>query len=434
VTITAIFLAAASLFGNEHEEPAAHHSAAKAVSPAQTAAPESVANPHSEKKPPEPHPPEHAQKTTEENHVDPPAPSHQAPSATDHEVEAAHSTSAKVGHEKSGHATEKTTSKAHMEPSPPKRPNGVLCGVLPAKKMVWKAKKGPLSLVGTVVIGPGAELRIEPGTEIRIGAFDSCPDSGMATNDGRTIALILRGGKLRLEGKPGKPIRFLPTGTGKGYLWNGIRIEKAARDDDAVLRWIEVPRATKGVSFLAGSGILQHAVIEDCGIGVTSLLGASPSISHSIIARSGITGIASNRSATRVVSSLILEGGDGIRFDGVGLSSVATSCFWGQSGTEIVRGPKGLGDWKGDSLADRFGNWNRDPVLQGSSEHERKLVEARKKMEAQPWWKPRRLPENPFGQGSWTLSPFSPLIDKGETRFCSDPDGSKCDIGLWGGP
>jgi hypothetical protein len=75
---------------------------------------------------------------------------------------------------------------------------------------------------------------------------------------------------LRLDGSAKKPIRFVMTTAGTGYLWNGIRVERASRNEDARLRWIELSRATKGVSFLAGAGSLEHAVLEDCGIGVAS--------------------------------------------------------------------------------------------------------------------------------------------------------------------
>lgn len=432
MTISAILSCAAIiLFGNEHAPPAAEVHAPVATSTAHESAAPSK---HPQKA-------EHGE-TAPSGEVHPPAQAgHEPPAAhketsstesdhgdtTTHELPSVQATASHpAAHDKKRHSI-------HAAPKVPERPKGVLCGALPPKKITWKSKQGPLTLVGTVVIGPGTELIIGAGTEVKVGGFDSCPDSGSTATNGRSIALVVRGGKLRLEGSARKPIRFVVATAGSGYLWNGIRVERASRDDDARLRWIELSRATKGVSFLAGAGSLEHAVVEDCGIGVASLLGASPTISHSVIARSGIAAIASNRSATRIVSSLVMDGGDGIRFDGVGLSSISTSCFWGQSGTEIVRGPVGVGSWKGDSVPDRFGNWNRDPVLRGSATHERKLAEARKAMEAQPWWKPRRPPEDPVGSGRWSLSPYSPLIDKGETRFCSDMDGTKCDIGLWGG-
>jgi len=418
-----------ALLGNEPDPPTGAHHGAQSPPPAHAAQKETaVEHPaesdHSEAKNGASSAQEHAAEHDAEAH-----PQNHAVA-----TESGHAPAPEGKSEKPSTGHDKKRSAKHELPPPPQRPKGVLCGSLPAKKLVWKAKQGPISLVGTVVIGPGAELDIGSGSEIRIGGYDSCPDSGATASNGRSIALVVRGGKLRLNGKAGKPVRFTLPASGTGYLWNGIRVEKAARDEDAQLRWIELSRATKGLSFLASAGKVEHAVVEDCGIGIASLLGASPTISHSVISRSGVAAIASNRSATRVVSSLILEGGDGIRFDGIGLSSIATSCFWGQTGTEIVRGPAGVGTWKGDSIPDRFGNWHRDPVLRDSPEHQSRLAQARQRMETQPWWKPRRLPDAPSGQGRWSLSPFSPLIDKGESRFCSDPDGTKCDIGLWGGP
>ncbi len=315
----------------------------------------------------------------------------------------------------------------------PVRAKNRLCGELPAKRLSWKSKQGPLYLAGTVIVGPGATLAVDAGTEIRIGAVDSCPDP-LAPADEKGIALVVRGGTLRIDGKAGGPVVFRPENGSRGYAWNGIRIELAPRDESASLRWTEIVRASKGVSFVASAGRLEHVVIEDCGIGVASLKGASPSVSHSVIHRSAIADIVSGRSAIRVVSSLFLDGaGDGIRFDGVGLAEIRTSAFWGHRGAPIVRGPTGLGDWTTDSLPDRYGNWHVDPVLSGSAEHLARLGRAQDSLARLPWYRPRRLPETPAGKGPWALSPFSPLVDRGEPRRCTDPDDSPCDIGLWGG-
>lgn len=315
----------------------------------------------------------------------------------------------------------------------PLRAKSRLCGELPAKRLSWKHKQGPLHLAGTVVVGPGATLVVDAGTEIRIGAFDSCPDPLAPANE-KGIALVVRGGVLRIEGTADKPVVFRPESESRGYAWNGIRIELAPRDGAASLRWTEIVRASKGVAFVASAGRLDHVVIEDCGIGVASLKGASPTVSHSVIHRSAIADIVSSRSAIRVVSSLLLDGtGDGIRFDGVGLAEIRTSAFWGHRGTAVVRGPSGLGAWQSDSLPDRFGNWHTDPLLNGSGAHAARLRQAQDSLARLPWYKPRRLPDPPTGHGRWALSPFSPLVDRGASRRCSDPDGSPCDIGLWGG-
>lgn len=315
--------------------------------------------------------------------------------------------------------------------SPPRK--GVLCGSLPPKRLRWKARQGPLTLAGTVVIGPGATLEIGPGTEIRIAASNACPDSGTPA-DRPSIALVVRGGALRVNGTAEKPVLFRPEFTGRGFAWAGIRIEEAARDDQADLRWFALPRAEQGIAFLASAGQVVHGLFEDCGIGIASLRGASPAIRHSVMARSVVADLVSGKSATRIISCLFVDGqGDGIRFDGTGLSEIRTSCFWNHRGTAIANGPRGTGGWSADSIPDAWGNWRRNPVLRGSPAHEKALAAFRQKLSTQPWWKPRRLPDDPPGSGPWALSPFSPLVDNGEGRFCSDPDGSKCDIGLWGG-
>lgn len=335
---------------------------------------------------------------------------------------------------RSGQAEGEVASPGHPAAPAPARPAGVLCGELPAKTLRWTARKGPLTLAGTVVIGPGAKLVVGAGTRIRVASIDSCPETEAEFGKPQ-VALIVRGGVLRLEGKAYHPVVFEPSETKRGFAWEGIRVEKASKDEQADLRWFETSNSSIGVAFLAGAGRIEHAVIRECGIGVTSVLGASPSIRHTVVYRSAVADMVSSRSATRVTSCLFLDGeGDGIRFDGTGLSEVRTSCFWNHRGVPITNGPPGLGEWPIDTTPDAFGNWQRDPVLRDSSEHLRLLQEYNERISAQPWWKPRRAPDNPPGTGPWALSPFSPLVDKGESPFCSDVDGSKCDIGLWGGP
>ncbi len=310
---------------------------------------------------------------------------------------------------------------------------GFLCGVQSFKSLVWKSHQGPLVLNGTVILGPGTTLTLEAGTKILVGASDSCPEPG-TTPGGRNIALVVRGGTLKVLGKPRNPVLFKPLAKGKGFLWQGILAQRASLDQNATLRWIELSDASVGISFVAGAGRVEHAVIERCGIGISSMMGASPSIHHCVISGSVLADVVSSHSSTRIRSSIFVDGhGDGIRFDGIGLSKITTSCFWNHSGTDLLRPPRTVGDWKGDSVPDPYGNLHCDPIFRGSASHEQRMAQDRQKGSKQPWWKPYHPPTPPPGWGPWALSPFSPLLDKGEGPPCFDPDHSHCDIGLWSG-
>ena len=245
--------------------------------------------------------------------------------------------------------------------------------------------------------------------------------------------MLVAGGSLLVRGTPGHPVVFQPATPGKGFGWGGIRVEKAV-EKSVDLAWLEVHRARTGVSFIAGTGEIRHGVVADCGIGIAALAGAAPRILHSVVGRSLLADAVSERSAPLFRSCLFLDGeGDGLRFQGTGLARVENSCFWGHRGNAVVRGPEGLGDWRSDTLADRFGNWRRDPLLRGSAGYLRETARFRQEMARLPWWKRTRMPREPPGSGPWALSPLSPLLGAGERGLCRIPEGTRCDIGLWSG-
>ena len=321
--------------------------------------------------------------------------------------------------------------KSAAKPLPPGSVGNPLCGPLGVRFLGWGPNLGPLHISGTVVLGPGQTLEIDAGTTVLASPDAVCADSAHA---GEGTGLLVTGGSLLVRGTPGHPVVFRPSIPGKDFGWGGIRVEQAV--EGAVdLAWLEVHRATTGVSFVAGAGEMRHGAVVDCGIGIAVLSGAAPRILHCVVDRSLLADVVSERSAPLFRSCLFLDGhGDGLRFQGTGIARVETSCFWGHLGAQVVRGPEGLGSWKSDTLPDRFGNWRRDPGLRGSA-LDRAATETRRiEVAAAPWWKHQRMPEPPWGSGPWALSAFSPLLGAGERGLCRIPSGMRCDIGLWSGP
>jgi len=305
-----------------------------------------------------------------------------------------------------------------------------LCGRLPVDDLQWWPEQGPLHIAGSVVVGPGQELVLEAGTQVLTSAHPTCRDSA-GIRDGTTLSIA--GGSFFVRGTSRHPVVIRPVATDPGLAWGGILADRA-QDGSVDLQWLEVHRARTGATFVAGSGDVMHAVFEDCGIGIAALSGAAPRIYHSVVSRSTVADVVSELSAPFLRSCLFLDGsGDGIRFQGTGLARVETSCFWKHGGETVVRGPQGLGGWTSDTLPDRFGNWNRDPVLRGSAKDLEATDRKRREVEAAPWWRHDRMPDPPRGSGPWALSAYSPLVGSGEWSLHKFPDGSRSDIGLWGG-
>ncbi len=306
-----------------------------------------------------------------------------------------------------------------------------LCGPLLGQTLRWGPKQGPLHISGTVVVGQGQALIIAAGTTVLTIPEPTCVDT---VNSGDGATLLVAGGSLVVQGLPRNPVVFQPSTQGKGFGWGGIRVERA-HESTVDLAWLELRRARTGIAFVAGSGEMRHSVVDGCGIGIAALAGAAPRILHCVVSGSLLADAVSERSAPLFRSCLFLDGrGDGIRFQGTGLARVENSCFWGHRGTQVVRGPDGLGGWKYDTVPDRFGNWRRDPVLRGSALDRAATDKKRLEVAAAPWWKHSRMPDLPYGYGPWALSAFSPLLGAGEMGLCQIPNGTRCDVGLWSGP
>lgn len=297
------------------------------------------------------------------------------------------------------------------------------CGPLPRDFVRWNPKEGALRLGGRVVIGPGQRLDLPPGTLVVADPDNSCRDSSGSPS---SPALLVAGGTLRIAGTWRDPVVLRPVAEGSDLPWDGIQVVGAG-EGEVSLRWFEVRRARVGINVSAGAAGIDHAVVEDCGIGLGVAGGAAPRISHSVFSRTRVADVASERSAPEIRSCLFLDGqGDGIRFSGTGLARVETSLFWGQRGTPVVRGPSGLGNWKADSLPDAFGNRRCDPVFRASRAEADSAARVSRENAQASWWKRRRLPPAPPGRGPWVPSVYSPLLEAGERQV-----GGRADIGLW---
>jgi len=310
-----------------------------------------------------------------------------------------------------------------MAPTGPKPLPSHLCGALPRDDLKWNPRNGPVRLGGRLVIGPGQRLVLPQGTLVVADPDTSCQDSSGASS---VPSLLVAGGILSIRGTWRNPVVLRPIQEGSDLPWEGIQVS-GAKEGEVDLDWLEIHRARVGVNFSAGTGEVRHAVVTDCGIGFAAVAGAAPRILHCIAHRTRVADLVSERSAPLVRSCLFLDGlGDGLRFDGTGLARIGTSCFWNHRGTDLVRGPAGVGGWKSDTTPDAYGNWRRDPVFRGSAKDIDSSAKLRKEIASAPWWKHMKFPERPWGVGPWVPSAFSPLLGAGERRM-----GKKVDIGLW---
>ncbi len=116
------------------------------------------------------------------------------------------------------------------------------------------AWSGDVVLRQSVVVSPGAMLRVAPGTVVWIE-----PGKGIAIN-------VL--GRLRVEGTGDEPARFVPAAPGGGRAaWEGIRLGPGSPGDH-VLAAFRIEGARDGVSLADASARLRGGVFSGCATGV----------------------------------------------------------------------------------------------------------------------------------------------------------------------
>jgi hypothetical protein len=124
--------------------------------------------------------------------------------------------------------------------------------------IVWTPAGGAYVLTANLTVAAGAELTVMPGVEVRAGNF-----------------YLYVNGSLVTLGTPASPVAFranTPTAT----AWRGISIPSTGYVD---LQNSVIEKATVGLQFNGGEGVVRSTVIQANTTGVEVLAGSSPAFS-----------------------------------------------------------------------------------------------------------------------------------------------------------
>jgi len=324
-----------------------------------------------------------------------------------------------------------------------------VCGMIDVP-ITWTKEKSPYRVTGDIQVPPASRLTIEAGVEVLIVPGETCGETKQLDWSDSTFVSIKIAGALIIKGTDKEPVRILPENHVKGKIqWDGIRV--LLKNKESVnIEYLHVMGAHKGINaaysmFNVGNSLFMgnntgiwienegDLSIYNCiftenlsaGIYISN---SRPSIAANIFYKNSTFGILSDsRKSLRIESNLFFANAD-------------TDCRYCPAGTsKIVKEENG-------AFKDKFENIFSDPIFVGSDKE--KIMEKKdlnlptpkenirdtslqKVYEASTGSPP---PANPSPPRPFTLSKYSPAINAApNTDFFKDEDGSRGDIGIYGG-
>gem|GEM_PF-2350225 len=285
----------------------------------------------------------------------------------------------------------------------------------------------------------------------------NAPPKPMDFSDSTYTTLTLAGAFYCI-GSPDKPVRFLPADTGRDAPpWDGIRL-LGQRQGRAEIAFTEIRGASVGVYATRSDFFIHHSVFEDNNTGLWAHWRGDVSVVNCVFSRNRSTGMLIDGGSPHVVNTLFWKNRSyGIWSDGRKTMTLEYNAFFDNGEDDCYRCPHTvlpLGEDARPDTLDAHGNRHADPLFIGSQsfiaarasdprydtpEHlikDKDLAEAEKKTRWK-WWgkKESETAFTPRGHGPFVLSEYSTLREAGHpARQLRNTDGSRSDIGLWGGP
>lgn len=325
----------------------------------------------------------------------------------------------------------------------------------------WRSDQGPYLVVGDIWVKTSAVLRIEPGTVIRVASRERRMKRDTANvipqldhSDSQMVSIKIEGG-IVCRGEREEPIRFLPIDTlGKSpIMWYGIVLDGVS-EDYTEFSYVEVSGAVYGLRIRKCDPEVNNMLFAHNNTGVFCDAKSNPFLRNNTIVRNVITGILIRESNPRVSCNIIaFNRNHAVWSDGISQIDISHNCIFGSADGDLLDCPFELGviarvNANGDSCDDWY-NIYRDPIFKGSVadsiavERDLKIATDPSRVRDTSLVKKasKDLLDNQAAQArhqeypKYFLSPYSPCIDAGRPgKQYADIDGSKNDMGLYGGP
>jgi len=332
-----------------------------------------------------------------------------------------------------------------------------LCGIIGVPTTLTRSKS-PYHLRGDLYIAPAARLTLEAGVTIIVESGEACGDTRQLDWADSNLISIKVDGALFINGTADNPVQIAPANHKPGKIqWDGIRI----RGKNPVLVQIEnlrIAGAQKALFVSTSSFHVANSVFADNNTAIWLEDEANLEIYNNLFTGSRSAAISLRNSNPKIVANIFYRNPNyAIDSDSRPKPRIEYNLFHASGDVHCWRCPVGIGKLsqtndRGDSCDLRF-NLLKDPVFVGSpaelflqkrdprhptSPKDVKDTVLYRLYESAGNQGKNGLSSIPrytaLGNGAWRLSRYSPALDAApESDFLKDSDGSRGDLGTFGG-
>jgi hypothetical protein len=319
----------------------------------------------------------------------------------------------------------------------------------------WDLAGSPYIVECDILIPRFAHLAIDPGVRVVINKERYIPEKITSFDqlDSGSISIHVEG-TLSCVGKKNSRIIFLPEDVGDNRLgWYGIIFDKVNGKFNEV-SFTDITGAYYGVTVRDCNPLFRNTVFEGNNIGVNCLPGGSALVFNCLVVNNFTAGIRVQEANPHIANSIIMKNrNNGLWCDGVSKVLFEYNCvFANRDGNFLDCDPrfgKLVRQTKSRDSTDFAFNVYRDPVFFGSETDSiafaldvriptdtskvknRRLAGMVQKKPRDSSFARYRAKSKP----RYALSRYSPCVNNGDpSAEFKDTDGSRNDIGLYGGP
>lgn len=319
----------------------------------------------------------------------------------------------------------------------------------------WTMEHSPYVISDDLYVSPKGRLIISPGVKVIIGKPSAYHPRIKQLDhiDSFNISIQVEG-IFTCVGRPGNRISFVGESTDSLRCdWYGI-VLNGSSDNFTELAFTDIAGACYGLSVRACGPLIRNCVFEYNNVGMKIEEVSDPQISNCVIAHNFTAGTRITRANPEFFNNLIVfNRNNGLWCDGVSRITFEYNCVFGNGEKDLIDCNPELGipvdeNKNGDSV-DFEDNLFMNPVFAGTAaeslsvEHDTSLPTDKSRIKDTALAKViyDSLVDTTVHQ--WRIAPakrymlstYSPCIDAGKKdKIFRDADGSRNDIGLYGGP
>lgn len=319
----------------------------------------------------------------------------------------------------------------------------------------WNADEGPYILAGDLLICRNTRLTITPGTVIIVRKPPRVDTAAPQINQFDSVTSSIKvEGTLLCIGRRENRIIFSPDSAATTTpSWYGIVLHQAD-DQFTEIAHTDIAGAFCGIAIENCAPTIRNTVLEFNHIGIVCTERADARIYNMVITANTAAGIRIEQSNPSIRNSIIaFNRNNGLWCDGTSRIVITNNCIYGNNDGNFLDcdpelGQLKKGNRKGKHL-DRYGNVMQNPTFSGSVAETQAVKQdinqptdtahiINRTIAAILHPPKKHTIEQPGTSPSghrYELSRYSPCIDAGNpSAKYKDQDGSRNDIGIWGGP